>query len=248
MNAISTFCLAACAVAFTTLANAQVVINEFVAKNDSVGGYQEPDGGYGDWIELYNRGNSAVNLSGYNLSDDLGELDKWEFPAGVSIAANGYLIVWADDDEDQTGVHTTFKLSGSGEDVVLSQNGNILDQYSFGEQDDNIAEARIPNGTGAFVKRTPTPLASNESSATQQPKALQLRAYPSMVGTVVSVDVPTSLSFARYEVLDALGGIQRKGSIDSGSDQVQVDVAGLATGSYILSFDGGRAVAKFSKQ
>jgi len=163
-----TLLLSLCLCGVVTGAHAQVVINEFVAKNDSVGGYQEPDGGYGDWLELYNLGSSQVALGGYGLSDTTEMPARWLFPSGTVIGPGGYLIVWADNDEGQTGIHTNFKLSGEGEQIVLSLNGNILDQVAFGPQTDNVAMARVPNGTGPFVTQAPTPLANNGTTSARQ--------------------------------------------------------------------------------
>ena len=68
--------------------SAQVVINEYSCSNIStiVDNYGE----YNDWLETYNPSSSAVSLSGYYLSDKSSKPDKWMFPAGVSVPANGF--------------------------------------------------------------------------------------------------------------------------------------------------------------
>ncbi len=235
----------------TAAASAQftgnLVINEFVASNDSVGGYQEPDGGFGDWLELYNMGTSDLNLEGINFSDDLTELDKWAFPAGVTIEAGGYLILWVDNDPDQTGIHATFNLSRGGEDVVLSQNGNIIDQYTYGEQDTNIASARVPNGTGNFVKQTPTPLANNETLSANEPATLRLKAFPNPTANTLIVELGAT-QFDRYEVINLTGAIVMNGLLTRGNDEIRLDVSALASGQYQLVFDGGKAAASFTRQ
>ena len=48
-----------------------------------------------DWIELYNGADEPVNLEGWCLTDDKDLPNKWSFPAGTTIPANGYLIVFA---------------------------------------------------------------------------------------------------------------------------------------------------------
>ncbi len=59
---------------------------------------------------------------------------KWPFPDTI-IGANDYLIIWADKDEEQEGLHSNFKLSKSGEALYLSYSvENILDFISFGAQ------------------------------------------------------------------------------------------------------------------
>ena len=61
-------------------ARAQVWINEVMAQN---GTYQ--NGHAYDWIELYNDGKKAVDLSGWHLSDKAGNPLKWAFPSGGKI-------------------------------------------------------------------------------------------------------------------------------------------------------------------
>jgi hypothetical protein len=49
-----------------------------------------------DWIELYNKGNARLTLEAITLTDNLEKTSKWEIPAGTQIAANGFLVFWAD--------------------------------------------------------------------------------------------------------------------------------------------------------
>ncbi len=141
-----------------------VVINEFMADNDAV--QQDPAGEYDDWIELYNPTTSAIPLNGCYLSDNAAIPDKWMFP-DVTIEAGGYLIVWADEGEGQEGLHASFKLSKSGEAIVLSNPElAVIDQVAFGAQTTNISTGRCPNGSGTFdVMATPTFGAANDCPA-----------------------------------------------------------------------------------
>jgi PKD repeat protein len=133
--------------------NSVVVINELMAANKTT--IADPQGGFADWVELYNTSATTVDLAGKYLSDDMNEPKKWKFPAGTSIDGNGYLMIWCDDDTlDTPGLHSSFKLSKDGEGVFLYDsdlNGNILlDSVTFGTQSDDISWGRYPNGTGAF--------------------------------------------------------------------------------------------------
>ena len=47
-----------------------------------------------DWIELYNKGDSAINLAGYGLSDDSTDIFKWVF-GNVTIEPKSFLMVYA---------------------------------------------------------------------------------------------------------------------------------------------------------
>ena len=55
----------------------------------------DEEGEWLDWIELYNSGATSVSLTGYYLSDKKNNPTKWAIPAGVSIAANGFVRIWA---------------------------------------------------------------------------------------------------------------------------------------------------------
>ena len=141
-----------------------VVINELMADNDNI--IADPQGDYDDWLELYNRTDSAVLLTGMYLSDKEDEPTKWAFPENTEIPANGYLIVWLDDDEDAAeGLHANFKLSKGGEVALFvdtDANGNqVLDSVTFGEQETDVAYGRLPDGTGDFQVVQATPGAQN---------------------------------------------------------------------------------------
>lgn len=132
----------------------QIAINEFMARNDIT--VSDQDGEFDDWIELFNYGSSTISLNGLFLSDNRAELNKWSFP-DTNIIAGGFLIVWADNDPDQSGLHAEFKLSGSGEDIFLCDHqSNILDEVTFGPQVTSISFGRIPDGTGAFQAMEPS--------------------------------------------------------------------------------------------
>ncbi len=132
-----------------------VVINEVMPVNTSTAADQ--NGEYDDWVELFNLTSNAIDLSGYYLSDTKKDVSKWKFPAKTSIASNGYLIIWADNDTLETGLHANFKLSSSGEEVILSNpQKTIIDKVSFPEQTLDITYSRVPNGTGDFKWASPT--------------------------------------------------------------------------------------------
>lgn len=127
-----------------------VVINEILASNTK--GATDENGQYEDWIELYNRTAQAQNLFGLYLTDKPDNPDKWEFPEGTFIPASGFLIVWADEDSSQGPLHANFKLSATGEFVMLSNGAGVVhDSISFGQQQSDISFGRFPNGTGGFT-------------------------------------------------------------------------------------------------
>jgi hypothetical protein len=130
-----------------------ILVNELMADNGSTA--TDSNGETDDWIELYNHTSTAKDLSGLYLTDDVTNLTKWQIPLGTAINANDVLIIWADNDPEQSGLHATFKLSASGESVVISDGTTIYDQVDFGIQTQDISYARCPDG-GTFTFADPT--------------------------------------------------------------------------------------------
>jgi hypothetical protein len=137
-----------------------VVINEIMPSNNETASDQ--DGEFNDWIELYNNTSSTIDISGYHLSDSVADPTKWVFPDGTTIGANDYLIVWADNDILQTGLHANFKLSSGGETIVFSDElGLPINTVTYPEVLDNGTYGRYPNGTGGFIPMVATHDAEN---------------------------------------------------------------------------------------
>ena len=144
--------------------NTPVVINEFMADNESA--YADPQGKYDDWIELRNLTDQPVSLTGHYLSNASDKPRHWQFPDGTTIPANGYLIVWADEDgSDTPGLHANFKLSKDGEQIYLldtDANFNaVLDSIAFGTQTTNRSYGRSAGNADVWTFMIPTPGAAN---------------------------------------------------------------------------------------
>lgn len=138
----------------------QLVINEVMASNRRT--TLDPDfGAAADWVELYNVGPDPADLTGLTLSDSAGNPTKWAFPAGTTLESGAYLLVWCDGTGFVgDGLHTTFALSASGEDIVLfdTRTQTVLDQTNWPALGTDEAWARFPNVTGPFAHTIlPTP-------------------------------------------------------------------------------------------
>jgi len=140
------------------LVNSQIndiVINEVMSANTKT--VSDQDNEFDDWLELYNKSNTAIDLTRWILTDNPANLDKYRIPQGTIIPANGYLIVWADENGKQTGLHANFKLSAAGEPLILlDSSGNQVDMVQIPALNDDIAYARQPNGSGGFVIKQAT--------------------------------------------------------------------------------------------
>ncbi|MEL6673455.1 MAG: lamin tail domain-containing protein [Bacteroidota bacterium] len=147
------------AVVNDTIQPGALVINEFMASNQTT--QPDQDGEFDDWIELYNTTNNALSLSRVYLSDEYANPVAWPFPDTV-IGPRSYLIIWADDDGNQAGLHASFRLGSGGEQLFLGYaDGTSIDSLSFGPQSVDTTWGRFPNGSGPFAFLQPTFAAEN---------------------------------------------------------------------------------------
>jgi hypothetical protein len=90
-----------------------------------------------EWIELYNRSDQPVDLSGWSLRDAV----DYTFPAGTSLAANQYLLVANDADEllaRHPGIDVVGEFAGRLSDhderiQLLDSSQNLADEVHYYE-------------------------------------------------------------------------------------------------------------------
>ena len=133
-----------------------VRINEFAAINDT--GIQDEDGARVDWIELFNPTASAVDLTGWRLTDDPQDTSKWVFPART-LAAGGFLVVFASGKNRApaapANLHTNFQLDGNGEYLALHKpDGTLADVFQPRAQSVDITFGWGESGRG-YLASTP---------------------------------------------------------------------------------------------
>ena len=143
-----------------------LVINEFVASNNSSA--LDPQGQYDDWIEIYNYGSDPINLADMYLTDNLSVTDKWRIHSDTRgatiIQPGGFLVIWADNDTADEGLHANFRLSAGGEEIGLfdTDGSTLIDSVIFLDQTTDISYGRYPdaNDVWRFIA-DPTPGAEN---------------------------------------------------------------------------------------
>jgi len=147
--------------------NSQIVINEVCPANADL--IHDPEFfNFSGWVELHNTGNSTASVSGFFLSDDADQKNKWAIPSGTTIPGRGFLLIWCD--ERDSRLHTNFSLDSDGEELILSNAGLAeLDRIAFPVQYTNIAYGRTSDGgsTWAYLP-SPTPRATNKSQKASQ--------------------------------------------------------------------------------
>lgn len=122
-----------------------------------------------EWIELHNPNNIQVDLTGWQLDDtaDAGSR-PWRFPAGMRIAAQGYLVIFASQNK--------LSLTNSGETVRLLQpNGVVIDQVSYVKLAYDQSWGRHPSTQQWQLFEQPSPQQANNPAQSQPNKTMSLR-------------------------------------------------------------------------
>lgn len=109
----------------------QIIINELFP-NPSGSDSQE-------WIEIFNQGNSAVDLSGWQIDDREEGSNAYTIPFGTLIDPGQYLVFYH--------TETNIALNNEGDAVrLIHPDGNVASQINYNETaKDNLSYARYNN-------------------------------------------------------------------------------------------------------
>ncbi len=136
-----------------TTTPADIVLNEFMANPSG----PEPDG---EWIELYNKGGSSIDINGWVLYDAIDSHSLLITPTNVvggstAIGASSYLVV-------DYQLPSTFSLNNTGTETLrlydgLIGTGSLKDNITYSGTVEDKTGARLPDGTGGWTNNhTPT--------------------------------------------------------------------------------------------
>lgn len=194
--------LLACAALLTaSIAHARVSISEFMASNSST--LESVTGEFPDWIEIHNEAETEVDLTGWYLTDNPGNLRKWQFPetrAIRALAGGGYLVVFASGAEDSViggEIHTSFRLSASGEYLALVEpDGQTVAWHyapQFPPQITDVSYGIDPaTGRQGFLE-APTPGAANAAVIADPVHfSLASRAFTDSFTLILTTDSPSA--------------------------------------------------------
>ncbi|HOB97339.1 MAG TPA: lamin tail domain-containing protein [Verrucomicrobiota bacterium] len=143
-------------------------INEVMPSNTSA--LADNAGEFDPWIELFNAGSNATDLTGCHLSGDPSNLRQWAFPDGSMIGPGERLLVWADAQPGQTDgphLHAAFRLDSGSGTVVLAWHhlGRtlVLDAISYADLPADCSYGSYPDGAphARRVFHNPTPALPN---------------------------------------------------------------------------------------
>ena len=202
-----------------------LVINEIMSNNESY--LTDNSGKYEDWIEIYNPKNYPISLDGLYLSDTISDPLKFNLPNYV-LLPNSYCIIWADNDSHQGIDHANFQLSNLGEVLILSNSdSSIVDSITFISQPDNLAYARVPNGTGSFILQTPTFKGNNDFISNLVYEIDLLTAFPNPFDQTLYIDTDCSYSVRNLYGKDIIKMSKKK----------RIDTSSWSSGIYFIHLD-----------
>ncbi|HXJ60628.1 MAG TPA: lamin tail domain-containing protein [Verrucomicrobiae bacterium] len=129
-----------------------VWLNEIQPDNRT--GIVDSRGEHDPWIELYNSGTNAVDLSGYFLADNYTNGPTgWQFPAGAALTAGGFAIVWLDGQPGQSTAaewHANFRPNPQAGVVTLvrliQNRPQITDYLAYSNGLPDLSYGAFPDG------------------------------------------------------------------------------------------------------
>jgi hypothetical protein len=128
----------------------QLVINEILALNALSN--TDENGKASPWIEIYNPTGQDVSLEGYGVTDDFNQPHKSVLPAGVSVPAGGYVLLWCDSNPMAGPKHVGITLFAPGASVGLSRpDGSFIERLTYGAQTTDLSASREPDGSANWV-------------------------------------------------------------------------------------------------
>ena len=117
-------------------ADGPVVINEVESNGDET-----------DWVEIYNTGDTAVDISGWYLldNDPEGHAEDVTPVAEGTVLEPGAFFVF-----DQN-IHFTFGLGGADRVTIFDKDGSMVAEFSWTAHA-AVVYARVPDGTGELAE------------------------------------------------------------------------------------------------
>ncbi len=138
-----------------------LLINEIMPAN--VDRFVDPSWNYGGWIEIYNPGDTYVQLRNCWLSDDPGNLKKVHITQSTMIRSGGFVNLWFEHHDKYKPSQIDMKLDQDGGTIYLSDSkGELILQQDYPPAIPRASYARKTDGADEWGwTDTPTPAATN---------------------------------------------------------------------------------------
>ena len=214
-------------------------INEVLSanQNDTLDNFNQLE----DWFEVYNPNNFPVNLAGYHFSDDPERRSKWmvptTFPDSVTVPAHGWLLFWADVQQNQGVRHAGIRLSNNSEYLSLaSPDGfTLADEIEWGYIAPDTSYGRsIDGGPNWILFVGTTPEYSNNAGMINitETELAALHVYPNPAHDFIQFG--ERMNIAVYTITGTL--IEKHNNISN------LNMSAFAAGIYIVRNDRGQTV------
>ncbi|MHC1766513.1 MAG: lamin tail domain-containing protein [Verrucomicrobiia bacterium] len=210
----------------------------------------DDDGEYPDWIELFNPSGTAVDLTGWYLTDARSRPTKWSFP-GTTLGSGQYLVVFASGKDRRAPdkpLHTSFSLSAEGEYLALvAPDGvSVISELTFPAQrfgySYGLADGAVGGADQGVFFDQPTPGGPNGlgyAGFARKPEASVKRGfYEQPFAVTLNNHTPGS------EFLYTLNGTQPRPAPGVAVSISPADVSGAGDGisSFSRAYPNGTAV------
>ncbi len=191
-----------------------------------------------EWIELFNAGNSLVDLGGWQLDDvQNGGSAPFTIPAGTTIAAQNFLVFWH---SSPTQPSTKLILNNTGDTVnLIAPDGIVKDQITYPPLASDLAYARNPTINAWTTTTSPTPGQTNLITAAVSTSSLKTTAFMptgQVLGATINAIPQLAIAAAKTQPLNSQ--VQVQGIVTSLPNQLathrlylQDSTAGIAVES-----------------
>ncbi|MBQ9249091.1 MAG: CotH kinase family protein [Oscillospiraceae bacterium] len=119
---------------------------------------------HSDWVELINDSAVPVELDGYYLSDESGDLKKYQLHRITLQPGELYVVLCAEQDERQYPL-TGFALNAGRETLYLSDESGVVDYVSLHDIPYTGSYGRVTGENGFFYFAAPTMGTANDAAA-----------------------------------------------------------------------------------
>jgi len=219
-----------------------VYINEICNVNES--GLRDERGDRDPWIELYNVNSFPVSIGGWYLTDLINLQTKWELP-DVEIPADGYLILWLDNEPSEGNLHGNFSLGEYGGYIGLFDGNEEpywgtyypgIDFVFYDIQGDGVSYQRFYDDINQWGYGVPTPNGNNfydiEENNIATPDLFTLNVYPNPFNAACQIEVSEP---SDVKIYDISGNIVAEMNISGGSSAIWSPEEYLSSGIYLIS-------------
>jgi hypothetical protein len=199
-----------------------IFVNEVLPVNTT--GLTDSAGDREPWVELYNSGTKTVSLEGLYLTDSYANLTRWGFPAGTTLAAGEYRIIWLDAEPGESigsELHANFRLNASGGIALVrmqNEEAAVVDYINFNTASANVSIGASPNGqVDDRMAMTPTPAAPNMSTQpNREPQIQGIGAQTVAEGTQLQVNIVATDPDAGQTLSYSMQGAPAGASLSAG--------------------------------